>query len=127
MILVDMEMPKSCRFCHLQDVCVPFQREVVTEVVSIDTLNERHKDCPIKSEIPEGATNGDVIKALFNRYKWNEYKNDNGELMLVDCDEDDFVTYEVATIKAESEEDDFDNLDSMLEDLWNDTESEDKE
>lgn len=49
MILVDMEMPKSCRFCHLQDVCVPFQREVVTEVVSIDTLNERHKDCPIKS------------------------------------------------------------------------------
>ena len=28
----------------------------------------------------------------------------------------------VATIKAESEEDDSDNLDSMLEDLWNDTE-----
>ena len=65
MILVDMEMPKSCRFCHLQDVCVPFQREVVTEVVSIDTLNERHKDCPIKAEIPDNATNGDVIKTMF--------------------------------------------------------------
>ena len=40
-----------------------------------------------------GTTNGDVIKALFNSYKWNEYKNDNGELMLVDCDEDDFVIF----------------------------------
>ena len=33
--------------------------------------------------------------------------------------------YGVATIKAESEKDDLDNLDSMLEDLWNATESED--
>ena len=35
--------------------------------------------------------------------------------------------HDVCVIKAESEEDDSDNLDSMLEDLWNATESEDND
>ena len=34
------------------------------------------------------------------------------------------IIHGVATIKAKCEEDDYDNLDSMLEELWNDTESE---
>ena len=60
MIIVDMEMPKSCEECYLKgemDLC-----RALTEYYNADSIP---KDCPIKAEIPDNATNGDVIKAMF--------------------------------------------------------------
>ena len=52
MILLDMKMPESCSECDLRlsGICEQgFDKE----------------PCPIKAEIPDGATNGDVFKIMF--------------------------------------------------------------
>lgn len=67
MILVDIEMPKACNECWLynedMECCI---------VASGGTANRfgynnstKPDWCPIKAEIPDNATNGDVIKTMF--------------------------------------------------------------
>ena len=65
MVLLDMEMPKSCKDCRintdgngrcgaLNSSCMYFAGHETKPVY-----------CPIKAEISKNATNGDVIKAMF--------------------------------------------------------------
>lgn len=64
MVILDMEAPKSCFDCRFR---------TDTGECELTGLYTSHKayvmplsyDCPIKAEIPTGASNGDVIKAMF--------------------------------------------------------------
>jgi hypothetical protein len=64
MVLLDMEMPISCKDCDLRDSCdnCSVTWENVADEVDMDIKAE---SCPIKAEISKNATNGDVIKAMF--------------------------------------------------------------
>lgn len=75
MILLDMDMPKSCFDCRFR---------TDTGECELTGLYTSHKayvmplscDCPIKAEIPKDATNGDVIEALFSWIKSEkDYEN----------------------------------------------------
>jgi hypothetical protein len=64
MVLLDVNMPKSCVECELHNYhfC-----DVTKE--SIENYEEKRAEfCPIKAEIPKDATNGDVIRGLFPKY-----------------------------------------------------------
>ena len=56
MIILDMEKPNSCAECELR-------------FCGICEQGYDKEPCPIKAEIPDGITNGDVIKALFPSVK----------------------------------------------------------
>lgn len=64
MILLDIDMPKSCFDCR-------FRADTgECELTGLYASSEAYVmplsyDCPIKAEIPKNATNGDVIKAMF--------------------------------------------------------------
>ena len=64
MVILDMEMPKSCADCDLRDTCdnCSVTWEDVANAVDDEVIAE---SCPIKAEIPKDATNGDVIKVMF--------------------------------------------------------------
>lgn len=70
MVLLDMEMPKSCKDCRINVYgrCGALRTSVLLEMAN----EERNDNCPIKAEIPKGATNGDVIKAMFPQLDINE-------------------------------------------------------
>lgn len=58
MIILDMKKPASCETCPLHwneqgMMCCGVTHDVVRE------------NCPIKAEIPDNATNKDVMKAVF--------------------------------------------------------------
>lgn len=63
MVLMDMEMPKSCKDCRINVYgrCGALRTSVLLEMAN----EERNDNCPIKAELPKNATNGDVIKAMF--------------------------------------------------------------
>lgn len=52
MIILDMEKANSCAECELR-------------FCGICEQGYDKEPCPIKAEIPDGVTNGDVIKAMF--------------------------------------------------------------
>ena len=66
MLILDMEIPERCWECPMQRYAVRSDNHicVITGKLAED-IEERSAFCPIKSEIPKGATNGDVAKALF--------------------------------------------------------------
>ena len=72
-----------------------------------------------------------LCKALDNESVLDKIRDEIDGLTYYWCEVNprsviDDVLKVIDKYKAESEEDDFDNLDTMLEDLWNDTESEEK-
>ncbi len=71
MILLDMEMPKSCEDCNIMGL----RDFLECNLIFSGCANcGRHPNCPIKAEIPKNVTNGDVIKAMLNPYKICEYE-----------------------------------------------------
>lgn len=71
MIILDMEIPKSCFDCRFRTdtgMC-----ELTGFYTSYQPLTMPLSElCPIKAEIPKDATNGDVIKAMFPQFDVNE-------------------------------------------------------
>ncbi len=63
MVILDMEMPKSCKDCRLKydNQCIPLRKSCLLKICEEEKLS----NCPIKAEIPTGATNGDVLLALY--------------------------------------------------------------
>jgi hypothetical protein len=75
--------------------------------------------------IPDNATNGDVIKALFPDLIMPLSKSSNIiHTRFGDRVQDFDKKWWNTPYKAESKVEDLDNLDSMLEDLWNDYDKE---
>ena len=75
MIILDMKKTASCETCPLHwneqgMMCCGVTHDVVRE------------NCPIKAEIPDSATNGDVIKAMFGDKLFGKSEG----LMAVSCD-----------------------------------------
>ena len=71
MTIVNMEMPKSCHECPFGDVGHNNRWDVCIVDKHLLDYNTKMVDdnCPIKAEIPDNATNGDVIKAMFPNAK----------------------------------------------------------
>jgi hypothetical protein len=69
MVLLDIDMPKSCSDCSLKELDV-WKGKFVCKCCGspICNLPTRMNFCPIKVEIPKDATNGDVIRGLFPKY-----------------------------------------------------------
>lgn len=75
MVLLDMKIPKNCWDCPMQRYAVRSDNHICVITGKLaEEIEERSALCPIKTEIPKDATNGDVIKAMFPRAKtWIEH------------------------------------------------------
>lgn len=70
MVLLDMDMPENCVECDE----IGIRAILECRLIFSGCANcGRHPHCPIKAEIPTGASNGDVLKIMFPRAKtWIE-------------------------------------------------------
>ena len=72
MIIADMQIPHDCFNCRLEmyvDSC-PCRLGISS---ASEYKRERHKECPLKI-IPDNATNGDVMKAMYPLEVWLHMK-----------------------------------------------------
>ncbi len=90
MIILDMEMPKSCADCRINTDGNGRCGALNTSCMYYAGHETKPVYCPIKAEIPENPTNGDVIKAMFPNAEYKDRHNvtienrnsENGELQL---------------------------------------------
>lgn len=90
MIILDMEMPKSCVECDE----IGIRAILECRLIFSGCANcGRHPNCPIKAEIPTGTNNGDVIKAMFPRNNMlvNESLGEKGTVFFES--EDNVILY----------------------------------
>lgn len=78
MLLLDMNMPKSCKDCRINVYgrCGALRTSVLQEMVN----EERNDNCPIKAEIPKNATNGDMMLELLKEKEDSIYPVEVGEM-----------------------------------------------
>jgi hypothetical protein len=66
MVLLDMKIPKNCWDCPMQRYAVRSDNHICVITGKLaEEIEERSALCPIKTEIPKDATNGDLLLSIF--------------------------------------------------------------
>ncbi len=75
MVLLDMEMPKSCKDCRINTDGNGRCGLINSSCMYFAGHNTKPVYCPIKAEIPKNVTNGDVMMAVFKEIQyWSDGK-----------------------------------------------------
>lgn len=85
MIILDIDMPESCKDCRINTDGNGRCGLINSSCMYFAGHNTKPVYCPIKNEIPNDATNGDVIKALFPNTK--NRLDENTDIMIVKWDD----------------------------------------